>query len=151
MYMDDQRSKDDIQGCRQWRTKDFLLGGAVYSQVKRLNNKIVFLRSYQRHFLKHLGSPLGVGSDTTSHVASKADLVASMGNDVFKRDTGQLFDAEDTPRKSASEVGSLKLASSVIVDALVAEIKEASLDLVLGKRVGNTFGAEEDRVFRGWR
>ncbi|XXG72600.1 hypothetical protein AAC387_Pa07g1662 [Persea americana] len=74
-----------------------------------------------------------------------------MGNDMFKRDTGQLFDAEDKPCKSASEVRSLKLASSVIIDALVAAIEEAPLDLVLGKRVGITFGAEEDKVFRGWR
>ena len=39
----------------QRRTRDFHLGGAVYSQVKTLNDKIEFLRYYLRGFSNHMG------------------------------------------------------------------------------------------------
>ena len=51
----------------QWRTHDFCLGGAIYGQVKKLNNKIGFFKSLSNGFLEScrcdcvltLGSALG--------------------------------------------------------------------------------------------
>ena len=39
----------------QWRTQDFSLGGAVYGQVKALNNKIKSFKILSNGFLKSRG------------------------------------------------------------------------------------------------
>ena len=56
IYFIHERGRDFTLIYRQERTQDFHLGGAVYGQVKRLNEKKSnLLRAHLRGFLNHAG------------------------------------------------------------------------------------------------
>lgn len=78
--------------CIQFRTQDFYLGGTIYEQVKKFNNKITYLKSFSKEL--HGRTPmvtLGSAPSALDLVALKpmhafsCDLLATLLNDIYKQ------------------------------------------------------------------
>lgn len=86
------RMEVPVHKCIQFWIQDFHLGGIIFGQVKKLNNKITYLKSYSKEFHCRIRVvTLGSAPSALDLVALKpmhafsGDLLATLLNDIYKQ------------------------------------------------------------------